>query len=160
MGWPGRRTGLIATLPALEIGLGLVVLVKQTLAGFHRLVDGLDKVLTLFVLAKELLAHEEHSNAETVALDIFVMPVAGADFLAILNGVAAQGHSRTVPVTMIDLVLGQPLLYHLHNFRFREKFVRPPLHVLFRKGLGALERLVKGQLPLQLVPPRGKTVSR
>ena len=61
---------------------------------------------------------------------------------------------------MINLILGQPLLYYLHNFRFREKFVRSPLHIFLGKGLGTLERLVKGQLPLQLVPPRGKTVSR
>ena len=85
----GRPTQLIATLDALEIGLGLVVLVEQTLAGLNRLVDGLDKVLALFVLAKELLAHEEHSNAETVALNVLVVTVAGANLLAILYGVAA-----------------------------------------------------------------------
>lgn len=43
---------------------------------------------------------------------------------------------------MIDLVLGKSLLYYLHNFRFREKFVRAPLHVFFGKGLRTLERLV------------------
>lgn len=86
--WQGRLPWLLAALGALEIGLGLVVLVKQTLAGLYRLVDGLDKVLALFILAKELLAHEEHSNAKPVALDVFVVPVTRANLLTILNGVA------------------------------------------------------------------------
>ena len=59
---------------------------------------------------------------------------------------------------MIDLVLGQPLLHQLHYFLLRKKLVGSALHIFFGKGLGTLERLVKGQLPLQLVPPRGKAL--
>ena len=59
---------------------------------------------------------------------------------------------------MIDLVLGQPLLHQLHYFLLRKELVGPALHVFFGKGLGTLERLIKGQLPLQLVPPRGKAL--
>jgi|GEM_PF-4235366 hypothetical protein len=33
-----------------------------------------------------------------------MMPVAGTDLLAILHGIAAQGHSRTVAVSVLDLV--------------------------------------------------------
>ena len=151
---------LITTLFALEIGLGLIILVKQTLARLHRLVNGLNNVLALFILAKELLADEEHSNAEAVALDVLVVPVTGANLLAILYGIAAQGHSRTIPIPVINLVLGQPLLYQFDNFRLREKFVWPALHVLLGKCLGTLERLVEGQLSLQLVPPRGNAMFR
>jgi len=58
-----------------------------------------------------------------------VVPVAGADLFAILYGIAAQGHSRAVAVTVVNLVFGQPLLYHLDYFRLREKFVRSALHI-------------------------------
>ena len=129
---------------ALEISLGLVVLVEKAFAGLYRLVDGLDKVLTLLILAKKLFAHEEHSNAETVALDILVMAVAGANLLTILDGIAAEGHSRAVTITVIDLVLGQSLLHQLHYFLFRKEFVRSALDVLLRKRPSPLERSVKG----------------
>ena len=86
---PERPAVLITALGALEVGLRLVVLVEQAFAWLDRLIDGLDEILTLLVLAKELLANEEHSNAETVALDVLMMAIAGADLLAILNGIAA-----------------------------------------------------------------------
>lgn len=126
---------LAAFLGTLEVGLGLVVLVKQAFSRLNRLVYGLDKVLPLFILAKKLFAYEEHSNAEPVPFDIFVVPVTGAYLLAVLYGIAAQGHSRAVAVTVVNLVFGQPLLYHLDYFRLREKFVRPALHIFLREGL-------------------------
>lgn len=125
-------------MAAFEVGLGLVVLVEQTLAGLNRLVNSLGEILALLILAKKLFAHEEHSNAEAVALYVFVVAVAGADFLAILNGVAAEGHSRTIAVTVINLVFGQALLNNLDDLRLGKELVRSALNVFFGKGLGAL----------------------
>jgi hypothetical protein len=88
------------------------------------------------------------------------MPVAGAYLLAVLNGIAAQGHSRTIAVSVVNLVFGQPLLNHLHHFLFREKLVGAAFHVFFGKVLGSLERLVKGQLTLQSVLLLGFPMAR
>ena len=129
-------------LAALEVGLGLVVLVKEALAGGHGLVNGLGKVLALLVLAEELLADEKHSNAEAVALDVLVMAVAGANLLAVLNGIAAQGHSRAVAVAVLYLIFSQALLHHFDHFRLREKFVRAALDVFFREVFGPLKGLL------------------
>jgi hypothetical protein len=35
-----------------------------------------------------------------------VMPFAGADLLAILHGIAAQGHSGAIEAAVVDQVLG------------------------------------------------------
>jgi hypothetical protein len=50
----------------------------------------------LFVPAKKLFAHEEHSYTEAIAGNILVMPLAGADLLAILHGIAAERHSGAI----------------------------------------------------------------
>ena len=144
---------LAGPLVAFEVGLGLVALVEQTFAGLYRLVYGLGEILALFILAKELLADKEHSNAEAVAFYVFVVAVARADFFAILNGVAAQGHSRAVPVTVIYLVFSQALLNYLDNFRLGKEFVGSALNVFLGKGLGAFQCLVNVQLALQRGPP-------
>jgi len=57
------------------------------------------------------------------------MPVAGADLLAILHGIAAQGHSRAVTVAVFDLVLGKPALHFSYHFWFGEKLVRATFRV-------------------------------
>ena len=41
------------------------------MAWSHGLVDGLDKLLASLILAKKLFAHEEHSYAKAVTLDVF-----------------------------------------------------------------------------------------
>ena len=122
---------LAAFLGSFEVGLGLVILVKQAFSRLNRLIYSLDKVLALFILAKKLFAYEEHSNTEPVPFDVLVVPVTGAYLLAVLYGIAAQGHSRAVAVTVVNLVFGQPLLYHLDYFRLREKFVWPALNIFF-----------------------------
>ena len=147
--WEGRSTNLVASLGAFVVSLGFVLLVKQAFPGLNRFVNGLDKVLALFILTKKLFAYEEHSNAKAVPLDVFVVPVAGAYLLAVLDGIAAEGHSRAIAVAVVHLVFSQPLLYHLNYFLLREKFVGPTLHIFFRKGLGTLKRLVNGQFSLQ-----------
>jgi hypothetical protein len=55
-----------------------------------------------------------------------VVPVARANLLAILNWIAAQRHSRTVTVAILDLIFGEPLLNDLDHLWFREKLVRSP----------------------------------
>ena len=55
----------------------------------YGIVDGLLEVLSCFILAKKLLAHKKHSNAEAVTLYVLVMPLARADFLAVLDRIAA-----------------------------------------------------------------------
>ena len=63
---------------------------EQLLTGRHGLAYRLvDLGFILFVLAKKLFAHEEHSYTEAVALNVLVMPLAGAYLLAILHGIAA-----------------------------------------------------------------------
>jgi|TARA_B100000959_G_scaffold278601_1_gene337246 hypothetical protein len=61
------------------------------------------------------------------------MPVAGANLLAILHGIAAQGHSRTVAVAVLDLVFGKPALDLCDHFRFGKELIRTPRHVAFRE---------------------------
>jgi len=67
-----------------------------------------------------------------------MMPVARADLLAILHGIAAQGHSRTVPVTVLDLVFGQPALNLRHHFGLGKELIRTPLYIAFRELDGSL----------------------
>jgi len=67
-----------------------------------------------------------------------MVPVAGAYLFAVLDGIAAEGHSRAITIALVDLVLGQPLLYNLDYFLLWKKFVRSTLHVFFGKGLGPL----------------------
>jgi hypothetical protein len=55
----------------------------------------------LLVSAKKLFADEEHSYAEAIAGDVLVMPFAGADLLAILHGIAAQGHSGAIEAAVV-----------------------------------------------------------
>lgn len=39
-----------------------------------------------------------------------MMPFAGADLVAILHGIAAEGHSGAVEAAVVDQVLGEPSL--------------------------------------------------
>ena len=125
--WPvtlhrcGRDDNLTAIirLPLLLTLLRLAPvspLLKQVMPLGHRLVDSLGYLFPGLVLAKKLFAHEKHSYTEAIPGDILVVPVTGADLLAILNGIAAQGHSGTVPVAVKPLVVRKPLLDHLDNF--------------------------------------------
>jgi hypothetical protein len=65
-----------------------------------------------------------------------MMPVARADLLAILHGIAAQGHSRTVAVAVLDLVFRKTALNLRDYFRLGKELVRSPLYV----ALGELDR--------------------
>jgi|TARA_B100000315_G_scaffold169005_1_gene157543 hypothetical protein len=85
-------------------------ILKQLVAWRHGLIDGLFDLLAGFIFAKELLANEKHSYTEPVAVDVLLMPLAGADLLAILDRIAAERHSRTVPVAVVPLVVAQTLL--------------------------------------------------
>ena len=101
--------------------------VLEELAAYgHRLVDGLDRLSLFLVLAKKLFANEEQSYTEPVPLDVLVMPLAWAYLLAILHGIAAEGHSGTVPVPVQPLVLGQALLDDPDDVRLWEELVRTP----------------------------------
>jgi hypothetical protein len=62
-----------------------------------------------------------------------MMPVARADLFAILHGIAAEGHSRTVSIAVDDLVLGKALLDLRNHFRFGEKLVCAAFDVAFRE---------------------------
>ena len=132
---------LAAALVELAFAAGVA---EQLLTDRHCFINRLHNVLALFVLAKKLFAHEEHSNAEAVALDVLVVTLAGADLLAILDGIAAQRHSRAVSVTVLALVLGQPLLDYGYDFALWKELVRPSLDVPFRELDGALHRLLLG----------------
>jgi hypothetical protein len=61
------------------------------------------------------------------------MPFAGADLLAILNGIAAQRHSRTVSVAVNSFIFSQALLYLVDDLRFREELIWATLNVPFGK---------------------------
>jgi hypothetical protein len=69
------------------------------------------------------------------------MPFTGANLLAILNGIAAQRHSRTVSITRYALVLSQPFLHLGHDLRFRKELVRAALNISLRELDRPLERL-------------------
>ena len=76
-------------LRLVVLGLGEVFPSEEFRAFRYRLVYCLGKGLSGLILAKKLFAHKEHSYTEPVASDVLVVPVARADFLAILNGIAA-----------------------------------------------------------------------
>jgi hypothetical protein len=57
------------------------------------------------------------------------MPLAGANLLAILNGIAAQRHSRAVSITCDAFVFSQPFLYLGHDLGFRKELVRAALNI-------------------------------
>ena len=88
---------------------------EEVLAFRHRLINGLGYLFPGLVLAKKLFAHEKHSYTEAIPGDVLMVPVAGADLLAILNWIAAQRHSGTVAIAIKPLVVRQPLLHHLDN---------------------------------------------
>ena len=111
----------------------------------YRLVD----LFSLRVLAKKLFAHEEQSYTEAVALDVLVMPLAGANLLAILNGIAAQRHSGTVAVAVVLLVPSQSLLNDADDVRLREELVGPAGHVPLRELDGPVQGLLACQIPLR-----------
>ena len=126
--------------PVVNLGL---VLLEQPSARSHHLVNGLDELLAGLVFAKKLFAHEEHSYTEAVPLDVIVVPVTRADFLAILDGIAAQGHSRAVPIAVKPLVLPQAQLDLLDDLGFREELVWPAGHVLIREVHGTVKHLFR-----------------
>ena len=64
-------------------------ILEQLLARRDSFAYGLIDLSVLRVFAKKLFAHEKHSYAEAVALDVLVVPFAWANLLAILDGIAA-----------------------------------------------------------------------
>ena len=74
------------------------------------------------------------------------MPVTRADLLAILHGITAEGHSRTVAVAVRHLVFGKALLDLCNHFRFWEKLVGTAFDIAFRELDGSLYRLFRCQL--------------
>ncbi len=97
------------TRPSFALGqaLGLRVGGEKGLAERSDVAEGAGSDLPrLFIAAKKLFAHKEHSDAVAVSRDVFMMPLAGADLLAILHGIAAEGHSGTEQVAVFDQVLG------------------------------------------------------
>jgi hypothetical protein len=72
------------------------------------------------------------------------MPLARANLFAILNEVAAQGHSRAVAVAVLLLVFAQTLLDDLHHFFHWKEFVWPFLDVSLREAHGTLKRFFIG----------------
>jgi len=142
--------------PPLALGqtLGLRLRGKEALAQRGHLAQGAGRDLSrLFVAAKKLFAHKEHSDAVAVAGDVLVMPLAGADLLAILHGIAAEGHSGAEQVTVFHQVLGQPPLYLLDDLRLREEAVGPPLNVALGHTLGPLQGLFEADLLVQRAVP-------
>jgi hypothetical protein len=57
------------------------------------------------------------------------MPLAWTNLLAILNGIAAQGHSRTVAITLDSLKFAQALLDLGDDLWFREELVWAALYI-------------------------------
>ena len=130
----GGGSGVVFCLsgPLLEVEISLAAgVVEQLLAQGDSLVDGLVEGLARFVLAKKLFAYEKHSYAEAVALDILVVPLAGADLLAVLNWIAAERHSRTVAIARGSLVLAKTFLDLGDDLFLREEPVRSALNVPF-----------------------------
>ena len=75
-----------------------------------------------------------------------MVTIAGADLLAILHGIASEGHSRTVAIAVRDLVLGEAFLDDANNVRFGEELVRTARDVTFRELNGPLQRLFRCQV--------------
>ena len=104
-----RPLWLLLTGPPLALGqaLGLRLFREEALAQGRDLAQGAGSDLPrLFVTAKKLFAHKKHSYAVAVAGDVLVMPLAGADLLAILHGIAAEGHSGAEQAAVFHQVLG------------------------------------------------------
>ena len=74
------------------------------------------------------------------------MPITWADLLAILHGITAEGHSRTVAVAVYHLVFGKALLDLRNHFRFGKKLVCAAFDVAFRELDRSLYRLFLCQL--------------
>ena len=124
---------------------------EQPLPFRDRILDGLVEFVADLVLAKKLFAYEEHSYTEAVSLDILVVPITGADLLAILDGIATEGHSGTVPEAMEPLVLAQALLDLGDDFGLRKEIVRAALNIL----LGEVYSTLEGLFLCQLTPWHG-----
>ena len=116
---------------------------EQPLPFRDRILDGLVEFVADLVLAKKLFAYEEHSYTEAVSLDILVMPLAGAYLLAILHGIATEGHSGAIPVAVVLLVLAQALLHDPDDLGVRKELIRATLHVALREPHGALHGLFR-----------------
>jgi len=74
------------------------------------------------------------------------MSFTGADLLAILHGIAAEGHSRAEQAAVLHQVLGQPPLYLLDDLLLGEEAVGPPLDVALGHAFGSLNGLFEGDL--------------
>ena len=62
------------------------------------------------MLAKKLFAYKEHSNTEAISINVLVVTIAGTDLLAILYGIATEGHSGAVAVPLAYFVFCQAYL--------------------------------------------------
>jgi hypothetical protein len=130
---------LVALFSAFDVELPFAAsLFEKLLAQRHGFVNGLAELLASLVLAKKLFAHEKHSYTKAVALYVLVMSLARANLLAVLNGIAAQGHSRAVAVTVLPFVLAQAFLYDLDRLRLWKELVRPFFYILLREPYGSL----------------------
>ena len=58
-----------------------------------------------------------------------MVSVTRADFLAILNGIATKGHSRTVAIAVGDLVRSQPVLHFQNYLRLWKELIRASIRV-------------------------------
>ncbi|MCL0101520.1 hypothetical protein M1O29_00330 [Dehalococcoidia bacterium] len=110
--WFLLPTGLVA-------GLGFVcsLIGKQVLVEIDDLTQSALRHGSLFVAAKKLFAYEKHSYAESITFYVFVVPIAGANLLAVLHGIAAEGHSRAISVPMVNFVLSESLLHDIYDLR-------------------------------------------
>ena len=106
----------------------------------------------LLVPAKKLFADEEHSYTIAIAGDVLVMPFAGADLLAILHGIAAEGHSGAVEAAVVDQVLGEPSLDAVYHVGGGEEAVGPPLDVALGHVPGPLQGLLEADRLLHGAP--------
>ena len=70
------------------LGIWIVCFREQRLAEISHLVERAAECLTRFILSEELLRYEEHSDAEPVPFDVFVVSVARTDLQAVLGGIA------------------------------------------------------------------------
>ena len=68
-------------------------------------VYSLGEILSGFIFAKKLFANEKHSYTESIPFNVFMMSLARAYFLAILNWIATQWHSRAISVPFQPVIL-------------------------------------------------------
>lgn len=111
-------------LRLVEVGLGKVFPSEKLRSFWYRLINRLSEGLSGLILTKKLFVHKKHSYTEPVTGNVLVVSVTRADLLAILNGIATKGHSRTEAVAVGHLVGRQPLLDFQNNLRFRKELVR------------------------------------